>query len=102
MRKFLLILIIPMLLTSVSYADASKGQKVYLKKLKSKCGFTGTKFAAMHTQDEWSDLYEEGEFVNEVKRICPKVKGIKEKYVKDLFDFAYEYGSDSGNVPSCG
>ncbi|MRI58439.1 MAG: cytochrome C, partial [Epsilonproteobacteria bacterium] len=26
---------------------------------------------------------------------------LKESQLKHIFDFAYEYASDSGNVPSC-
>ena len=87
---------------SVAQADVKKGQKVYLKKLKSKCGFTGAKMAGMHTQDEWEEIFEDGKLADEIKSQCPKVKGVKEKYLPDLYDFFYEYGSDSGNVPSCG
>ena len=28
-------------------------------------------------------------------------KGTKEKFLPHLYDFFYEYASDSGNVPSC-
>lgn len=82
-------------------ADVAKGMKVYSKKLKGACGFTGAKFATKHTQSEWEAIKEAGKFAEEVKTICPKVKKYKDKYTDDLYDFSYEYASDSGNIPSC-
>ncbi len=89
------------MLSSTATADVKKGQKLYLKKLKAPCGISGAKFAHKHTQDEWENIYEAGKFADEVKKICPKVKKVKEKYVPHVYDFAYEYAKDSGNVPSC-
>jgi len=86
--------------TTVS-ADVKKGQKIYLKKLKAACGFSGAKFAHMHTQDEWEEINQAGKMADEIKKICPKVKKVKAKYVPDVYDFSYEYAKDSGNVPSC-
>ncbi|WP_201353756.1 cytochrome C [Hydrogenimonas urashimensis] len=90
------------LMATSASADAAKGQKVYSKKLKNACGFNGAKFAAKHSQDEWEELKEEGKFADEIKKICPRVniESIK-KYLDDLYDFAYEYANDSGNVPAC-
>jgi hypothetical protein len=88
------------LLSSTASADVKKGQKVYLKKLKAACGFSGAKFAHHHTQDEWEAINGSGKFAAEVKKLCPKAK-MKEKWVPDLYDFSYEYAKDSGNVPSC-
>ena len=89
------------LLSSTASADVKKGQKIYLKKMKAPCGFNGVKFAQSHTQDEWEAIHEAGKFEDEVKKICPKLKKFKAKYVDDVYDFAYEYASDSGNVPAC-
>ena len=88
------------LLSSTASADVKKGQKIYLKKLKAVCGFSGAKFAHHHTQDEWEAINGSGKFAAEVKKLCPK-SNLKEKYVPDVYDFAYEYAKDSGNVPSC-
>ena len=88
------------LLSGAASADIKKGQKIYLKKLKAACGFNGAKFAVKHTQDEWEALKESGKFGAEVKKICPK-SHLKPKYENDLYDFVYEYASDSGKVPSC-
>ena len=89
------------ILSSTATADVKKGQKLYLKKLKAPCGLSGAKFAHQHTQDEWENIYEAGKFAEEVKKICPKIKKVKEKYVPHIYDFAYEYAKDSGNVPAC-
>ncbi len=87
--------------TTTASADPAKGHKLYLKKLKKPCGINGAKMAAKHTQDEWEELRDSGKLEDEIKKICPLVKDVKDKYLDDLFDFFYEYGSDSGNVPSC-
>jgi len=88
---------------TVASADAAKGQKLYSKKLKKACGMNGAKFAAKHTQDEWTAIEESGKMADEIKSICPKVKAkaLKSKYLKDYYDFAHDFASDSGNVPSC-
>jgi len=88
------------LFSTTATADIIKGQKLYLKKMKAACGFSGAKFAHKHTQDEWEDIKEAGKFGAEAIKICPKVK-LKSKYENDVYDFSYQYAKDSGNVPSC-
>ena len=87
-------------LSTTASADVNKGKKIYMKKMKAKCGFSGVKFASKHTQDEWEKIKGAGKFAEEVEKICSGLK-LKEKYINDVYDFAYEYASDSGNVPSC-
>ncbi len=82
-------------------ADVAKGQKLYSKKLKGACGFTGAKFAAKHTQDQWQEIKDAGKMSDELKTLCPKLNKYKNKWDDNIFDFVYEYASDSGNVPSC-
>ncbi|SHO81303.1 hypothetical protein MNB_SV-15-869 [hydrothermal vent metagenome] len=82
-------------------ADSNKGKKLYIKKLRADCGISGSKFAAKHTQDDWEAIKEAGKMVDEVKKLCPKATNFKAKYIPDLYDFVYEFASDSGNVPSC-
>ncbi|MCD6433930.1 MAG: cytochrome C [Sulfurimonas sp.] len=82
-------------------ADAAKGQKLFAKKLKKKCGISGAVMAAKHSQDEWTEINEAGKLEAEIKTICPKVKKVKAKYLPHFYDFFNEYGNDSGNVPSC-
>jgi len=87
--------------TTVASADVAKGQKLYAKKLKKSCGFSGAKMAGKHSQDEWEGL-KDG-LADEIKTICPsvKAKALKSKYLNHYYDFFYEYANDSGNVPSC-
>lgn len=87
--------------STVAMADADKGQKLFLKKLKKGCDATGAKIAGSHTQDEWEEINSAGKLADEIQKLCPNVKGVKEDYLPDLYDFFYKYGSDSGNVPSC-
>ena len=84
-------------------ASPEKGQKLFMKKLKKACGVSGAAIAGKHTQDEWSEINEAGGMANEIKTLCPNAedKSLKGKYLPHYFDFFHEYGSDSGNVPSC-
>ena len=106
--KILSIILIAGMLVAAN-ADSKTGQKNYLKLLKSKFNMNGTKFSAEHTVAEWESLFNnnaEG-FIKEYGERFPTAKAIlentenKEK-LQDIGDFAKEYGSDSGNVPSCG
>jgi Spy/CpxP family protein refolding chaperone len=91
---------VAMTLTSTTAtASVAKGQKLYIKKMKEVCGMNGAKMAAKHTQDEWEKIYNAGKLNEELKSICGKET--KEKYLPHMFDFFYEYASDSGNVPAC-
>ena len=87
-------------LSTTASADVKKGQKLFMKKMKGACGFSGAKFAGKHTQDEWASFKDPAKFVKEAENLCPGVK-LKEKYAPHIYDFAHEYASDSGNVPSC-
>ncbi len=88
--------------TSLS-ADSVKGQKFFSKLLKEPCGMTGAKFAAKHTQEEWKQIKESGKFEEEIIKICPNVKAgdVKDTAIDHIFDFSYDFASDSGNVPAC-
>lgn len=109
MKKIVKIALSAMVMLSMSAvtlnagATADKGQKLYLKKLKSACGFSGAVMAAKHTGDEWSEIDEGGTLTEEIRGLCPKVKdsALKEKYLPFYIDFFKEYSSDSGNIPSC-
>ena len=89
--------------TTAASADVGKGQKLFTKKLKSACGISGAVMAGKHTQGEWEEINADGKIADEIKVICPSVKdkALKGKYLEHYFDFFKEYGSDSGNVPSC-
>ncbi len=105
MNKFLKLVMAAMLLLGLSSVTASasvaKGQKLYQKKLKDACGFTGAVMAGKHSQAEWQEV--KGNLAEEIKKLCPNVKDsdLKDKYLEHYFDFFYEYANDSGNVPSC-
>jgi len=88
-------------------ADVKMGQKAYLKKCK-KCHGNGTKGAAMKTQKEWADSFADGaaqfkSWHKDDKKAMDYLNSSRfEKDAPNLKDFLYNYGSDSGNVPSCG
>jgi hypothetical protein len=96
-------------MSSSTFADASKGQKYYLKFFKKKTGLNGAKFAIQHTQEEWKVLFANNaeKFITEYSKIYPKMEKFftsdkfKSKYSKHIADFVIEYANDSGNVPSC-
>lgn len=109
MKKLIAILAAAALTVSMVHADAKTGQKVYLKTLKAKFGMNGTKFAAEHTVSEWEDLFADNAkgFIKEYGEKFPSAIPVltnpeMQEKLKDVGDFAKEYGSDSGNVPSCG
>lgn len=109
MKKLIMLLAAAALTASVASADAKTGQKVYLKTLKAKFGMNGTKFAAEHTVSEWEELFADHAkgFIKEYGEKFPTAAPILNnpdmgEKLQDVGDFAKEYGSDSGNVPSCG
>ncbi|MFY9141312.1 hypothetical protein [Sulfuricurvum sp.] len=109
MKKLLMLLLVAALSASVAQADAKSGQKVYLKTLKAKFGMNGTRFAAEHTVSEWEDLFDNNAagFIKEYSARFPSAAGVltnpeMKDRLQEVGDFAKEYGSDSGNVPSCG
>lgn len=95
------------LLSTSAYANADKGKRIYQKKLKAACGYTGAKFAAMHTQDEWTEAKEDGKLGEVMTEACPagkdffESKKFKTKFSSHLYDFVNDFASDSGNIPSC-
>jgi len=88
--------------TTAVNADVNKGKKLFTKKLKGSCAMTGAAMAGKHTQGEWKEIGTAG-MAAEIKVICPNIsdKALKEKYLEHYLDFFHEFGSDSGNVPSC-
>lgn len=91
-------------ISTIASANSKKGYQVFLKTLKKPCSFTGVnsglKFAFKHTQDEWETIKQAGKFRDEVIKICPKYVGqLAAINENNLYDFSYEYASDSGNIP---
>jgi len=113
MKKLLSILLASFLLVGVisssAFADATKGQKYYLKFFKKKTGLNGAKFATKHSQDEWKAYFanDAEKFIAEFSKTYPKMEKFlssdkfQSKYSKHIADFCIEYANDSGNVPSC-
>jgi cytochrome c5 len=103
---FLAALVALGMMSTTASADVKKGQKVYLKTCKN-CHGNGTKGAAMHTQDEWDELFANGganiikAHANDKSATYFNGEAFKNQS-QDLRDFLFEYASDSGNVPSCG
>lgn len=92
------------LTATTAAADPAKGQKIYQKVVKKLTGVNGIKFCAMHTQDEWEAMKPNlgAKLAEKFPKMKSYVSGSKWAKHKDhLFDFAYEYASDSGNVPAC-
>lgn len=87
--------------STAAFADAAKGQKVFIKLMKRPCGFDGGVMAKKHTQAEWKAIQKAGKLNDEMIKFCPKAKPVKDNYVDDVYDFLYNFASDSGNVPSC-
>ena len=82
------------LINTTLSADVEKGKKIYNQKLKTQCGISGRDFAEKHSQDEWEEIYDAGKLNDEIKKICHG-KGIDEKSLPHIYDFAYENASDS-------
>jgi len=89
-------------LPTVATAGAKKGQKLFKKKMRKKCGFSGVRFSRHHTQGEWEEIYDDGKFQKEAKKICPrlKLKKIKPSWWKHIYEFSYTYAKD-GKIPKC-
>ena len=102
-KVFVLIAMLSMVsTTTVATADVKKGQKIFKKKFRKKCRFSGVKFARHHTQAEWEELWDDGKFQDEAKKICPRLQidKIKDSWWEHVYDFSYEYASD-GVIPKC-
>jgi hypothetical protein len=87
--------------STAAFADAAKGQKIFIKKLKRPCGFNGGVMAEKHTQAEWKAIQESGKLNDEIMKFCPKAEPIRDHYIGHVYDFLFNFASDSGNVPSC-
>ncbi|MBV5279103.1 MAG: cytochrome C [Campylobacteraceae bacterium] len=105
MSKFLKLLFIAIVslgfLSTSALADASKGQKLFIKEMKAPCGFDGGSMAKKHKQAEWKAIQDSGKLNDELMKQCPNAKPLKDSYVEHVYDFLYNYASDSGNVASC-
>ncbi|QOR61142.1 hypothetical protein ACM66Z_06700 [Sulfurovum sp. ST-21] len=98
-----LILLISISFPTLSTANAKQGQRIYKKKLQKKCGFSAVRFARNHTQAEWEDIYNSGNFTAEAQKICPEIDimKIKEKWWKELYAFSFKYAKDGIEPNGC-
>jgi len=81
---------------------AIKAKRIYRSNLKKRCRFTGAVLAQMHTQDEWEEIKEIGNFKKEIYNLCPRSKYIiKDEWIELLYYFMYNYASDAGTFPKC-
>ena len=89
-------------IVSMAGSKAQKGQKIFKKKFRKACGFSGARFSKTHTQAEWETIYEKGKFQDEAQKICPglKLKKIKKSWWPYVYEFSFQYASD-GLVPKC-
>jgi hypothetical protein len=84
----------------MNMGDWREGKRIFETYLKLQCGLSNDKFTITHTQDEWEDIAQAGKFKDEMFKICPKLKRIyRDEWSPHLYQFAYEFASDSGNVP---
>ena len=105
MKKLLSILFVLIIavgfVSAPAFADVQKGQKIFIKLMKRDCGFTGGEMAKKHTQEEWKAINDAGKLNEEMLKECPEAKPLKDRYLPHVYDFLYNYASDSGNVPAC-
>lgn len=107
MKKVLLALIV-LTLSSTVFADAAKGQKYYLSKIRPFFGYNGQKFAEQHLKVEWKRLFanDAEKFIAEYSKKHPNAETfLKSKDFQTIAphikDFAIKYAADSGELPSC-
>jgi len=88
-----------------AFADSARGQKIYVRMIKRACIKNGIAnggvMAKKHTQAQWQSIEKAGKLNAEIKKLCPKARPLRKRYLKDVYDFLYNFASDSGNVPSC-
>jgi len=105
MRKVVNVVVVAMMaigfLSTSAFADTVKGQKIFIKEMKNACGFSGGVMAKKYKQGEWKAIYDSGKLNDELIKQCPGAKPLKDAFVEHVYDFLYNYASDSGNVPSC-
>ncbi|SFV58575.1 hypothetical protein MNB_SM-7-1361 [hydrothermal vent metagenome] len=109
MRTFLILTVtFLVLLSTPASANARFGKRFYMKNLAQECRRDGIEdgasFAKRYTQDEWDSLKEQNRLQKEWIDICPsaseKIKKMKRRDIKNLFDFVWKYAKD-GEIPSC-
>ena len=78
-----------------------KGEELFIKNLQRYCQMSGGRFALTYSQDEWEAIAEAGKFNDITLEICPRLEDrYRDKWTLTLYQFAYMYAKDSGNIPS--
>jgi hypothetical protein len=107
-----IIAILASLALAVTFANASakygwnpeKGKKLYIAKVKKQfCKKLAVKkFTQAHTQKEWKEIIKNGQFIEEIKKLCPDFDETKftEEQIANLGDAVINYAKDSYNIPS--
>jgi hypothetical protein len=88
-------------ISTKSVDNMLKGEELFIKKLQRYCQMSGGRFALTYSQDEWEAIAEAGKFNDITLEICPKLEDrYREQWTPNLYQFAYMYAKDSGNIPS--
>ena len=92
-----------LILATNTYGNASKGKRIYKKKMQKICGFSAAKMTRKHTQAEWESLYEGGKFLEEIHHICPDLDthSLQSKWVEHLYDMSLKYAKDGVAPNGC-
>ena len=101
MAQFIKIVLALCFFTTFGLADATIGADVFKKELRKVCGFSGNVMAKKHTQKEWQQIYEMGTLQEELQFFCPDFKSLNNVSLKHVYDFLYNFASDSGNTALC-
>ncbi len=85
--------------------NPEKGKKLFIAKIKKRIckGKLSIKgFTQKHTQKEWKEIIQSGQFEAIFTELCPPYKAgtFTEKQVANLGDAAINYARDSYNIPS--
>lgn len=98
-----LFVLITLGIPTISSADTVEGQNLFKKKMRKYCGFSGVHFARQHTQDEWKEIYDNGKFIEESVKLCPRlnIDKIKTIWWEDIYHFTHEYSVGGSHIPEC-
>ncbi|MCK5884498.1 MAG: hypothetical protein KAG61_12480 [Bacteriovoracaceae bacterium] len=106
--KKLFIALIALTLSFGVMADASKGQKYYLKYLRPHFSYNGQKFAEKYLKVEWKRMFKKDakRFIKTFSKKFPEsatfLKSERfQKIAPHIKDFTIKYAADSGELPSC-
>ena len=92
MKKLLTMLFIMVacigFVSAPAFADAGKGQKIFIKMMKKPCGFNGGVMAKKYTQAEWKEINDAGKLNDELLKQCPSAKPLNDRFVPPCLRFS--------------